>query len=108
MKKVYIAILIILFSATACGLKKIPLTGSQKVYQGYWVSGDNFIEIKADGSVNLKDGPTKVNNGPIRFKGNQIKIKFLGIGKEYTIDKAPNQIGGKWKMTLSGVTYTKR
>ncbi len=109
MRRLSVLIVVLSLLAVACGgLKKIPLTDAQKVYQGYWVSGTNFIEIFPDGSANLQDRGTKVTNGPIRFVENKIEIKLFGIGKEYSIDKAPAKDGSRWKMTLSGVEYTKK
>lgn len=72
-------------------------------YVGTWLGSDgSLINIRADGSGDLKSGGTDVTNGAVEIKDGKLSVKFVGIGKTMTIDEPPKN----GKMTLDGIVFS--
>lgn len=92
--------------------KKTPLTDAQKVYAGTWSSGQSYLAISQDGSINYKivDGnsSTEVQGAGLTIINSTMKVSFLGTERDWKIESAPAQVNGVWTMTVDGITYTKK
>ncbi|BCM93150.1 hypothetical protein IAD21_05038 [Abditibacteriota bacterium] len=76
-------------------------------YFGKWTGQDGTtLAIRSDGQGDFNGGNFKVEGGGITVdeSGKKLKISsFFGMGREWTLDKAPSDTGGDMK--LSGVTF---
>ncbi len=92
----------LLIVGLACGSKTPP----PAQYVGAWTGEDgSTVTIRADGSGDYVSGGTKVSGASVEINEGEksMKIKLVGMGPSFTIDKAPSGD----RMTLSGVVYRK-
>ena len=104
----FISFVIISTVLTSCG-SKTPLTESQKVYAGKWVTNDGtWLQIYNNGGGDFKQSNSNVTGGSATITDKTITIGLFGINSEYTIDTPPYQENDIWYMELDGNVYQKQ
>ena len=103
-----LALAVLAVALTACQAKT-PLGPERAAYAGVWSGADgSVVELFGDGSGNYRSGGTKVSGAAARFEGQTLSIKFAGIGRSFTVTKAPHPAGGRMVMVLDGIAYTRQ
>jgi hypothetical protein len=101
------ALVLLSFLILACsGLAPAPPPSGD--YVGTWTNGGVTLIIQPTGTVNYSSegGTTSTSyDGPVSDWSNQ-RMDFLIGGA--TIDVAPHDDGGTWKMTVDGVELTRQ
>ena len=104
-----LSLLLIIAAVSFSCVKKIPLSGDQKIFAGKWVADDGtFIVIYNDGGGDFKGSNSSVTGGKAVFENDSITIGMGPIHKVLKITERPKQEGGKWVMVLDGFRYIKQ
>lgn len=100
-----------LFTLSLACDTQTPLTDAQKHYVGKWRStgGTTVIEIRADGSADLKGPHRDFEGGAVTISSTSLSLKRGMVGETFPITSAPVQqpTTGKWVMMLDSDTFTR-
>lgn len=92
---------------TGCSLMGTPLDENKKDFIGIWQTGPTRLVIYEKGRLDYKE-PGYSMEAPIQeFTDEYIKTGIWFIDKTFTIDRAPYQENGEWKMQIDGKTFTR-
>jgi hypothetical protein len=106
---VALSLSLIIAGALVSCVKKIPLSGDQKIFAGKWVADEGtFIIIYNDGGGDFKGSNSSVTGGSAVFENDAITIGMGPIHKTLQITQRPKQEGGKWVLVLDGFRYIKQ
>jgi hypothetical protein len=97
-----------LLALAACGQAVPP---EKAGYVGEWQQPTMYLLITADGSVRykrVKGGATTSIDAPLKkFEGHNFVVGVGPMSTVFEVQKPPQEVGGKWKMTVDGVELTR-
>lgn len=108
---------------TACG-KTNPMLEQHPDYIGNWQSNTDSLKIEKNGQVTYKHNEhqdqkttdrevsltehSDIKASITQFDEHSFEIGQGDLGKSFTVEHAPYQENGQWKMQVNGQIYTKK
>lgn len=106
-----LAIVLVFVALTGCSGEPVPEDKSEFV--GYWSAGDgSYVQIQKNGDCKYKwiegNTTTELTSGGASFEDGKFLCSFLVFDGPFSIDEAPHEEGGTWRMKLEGKELEKR